>query len=83
MNSSGNEYGSRKKSPIYEGMEEYTVFVIFIVLREVCSTSRQSSSSKQTLEKIQGTYEFICKMSFLECCLYLLLNLNLSCPGRF
>lgn len=51
------------KSPIYEGMEDDPVFVILIVSREVCSTSWQSSSSKQTLEMIQGTYEFSCKVS--------------------
>lgn len=62
-NSSRNEYASREKPSVYEGMEDDPVFVVFIVLKEVCSTSQQSSSSKQTLEKIQGTYEFSCQMS--------------------
>lgn len=53
------------QSPISEGMEDDPVFVMFVVLRKACSTFWQSSSSKQTLENTQGTYEFSCKM-FLE-----------------
>lgn len=56
--SSSDQQTSREKAPVEKGMEDDPVFVIFMVLREVYSTSQQSSSSKQTLEKIQGPVNF-------------------------
>lgn len=56
------EMNMAEKSPVYEGIKMIQP-LLHQLSWEVCSTSWQSSSSKQTLEKIQGTCDFSCKMS--------------------